>query len=121
YKRSIQRPNYQDLNPFKFYLNDFTIVAGNPNLQPVIVNHGVLGTSLAKGVYTFEAYYKTLSDNIFELPLQDNANNILTYTPLNLEKTTEYGFDFITHFNVVENWSVYFVTSFFNTKDQGQI
>lgn len=121
YKRSIGRPDYQSLNPFQFYLNDVTIVVGNPNLKPVIVDNVVLGTSLGQGVYTIEAYYKTYSNNIFELPLQDNVNNILTYTPLNLDKTVEYGIDFITYFNVVDTWSVYFATSFFNAEDQGQI
>ncbi|RXJ52905.1 TonB-dependent receptor [Gelidibacter gilvus] len=121
YKRSIGRPDYQSLNPFQFYLNDVTIVAGNPNLKPVIVDNVVLGTSLGQGVYTVEAYYKAYSNNIFELPLQDNVNNILTYTPLNLDKTVEYGIDFITYFNVIDTWSVYFATSFFNAEDQGQI
>ncbi|OBX26608.1 outer membrane receptor protein involved in Fe transport [Gelidibacter algens] len=120
YKRSIQRPNYQNLNPFQFYLNDFNIVTGNPNLQPVIVDHAVLGTSLFRGTYTVEAYYKTYTNNIFELPFQDNTNTILIYTPVNLSKTIEFGFDFITYFYVMDNWSLYFVTSFFNTKDEAE-
>lgn len=120
YKKSIQRPNYQNLNPFQFYLNDVNIVTGNPNLQPVIVDHAVIGTSLAQGTYTLEAYYKTYSNTIFELPFQDNVNNILIYTPVNLDKTVEFGFDFITYFYVLENWSVYFVTSFFNTQDEAE-
>ncbi|WP_246139147.1 outer membrane beta-barrel family protein [Gelidibacter salicanalis] len=120
YKKSIQRPNYQNLNPFQFYLNDFNIVTGNPNLKPVIVDHAVIGTSLVQGTYTLEAYYKTYSNNIFELPYQDNVNNILTYTPVNLDKTVEFGFDFITYFYMLENWSVYFVTSFFNTHDEAE-
>lgn len=121
YKRSINRPDYQDLNPFQFYLNDFTIVAGNPNLEPVVVNHAAIGTSLDKGKYTIEAYYKSYDNNIFEIPLQDNSNKTIIYTPLNLRKTVEFGLDFITYFYVVENWSVYFATSFFNTKDEGSI
>lgn len=121
YKRSIERPHYQSLNPFQFYLNDVSLVTGNPNLKPVIADNVVLGTSLGQGVYTIEAYYKTLNNNIFELPLQDNVNNILTYTPVNLDKTVEYGLDFITYFNVVNRWSVYFVTSFYNAEDQGEI
>lgn len=120
YKRSILRPNYRDLNPFQFYLNDFTITTGNPNLRPVIIDHAVLGTSLAQGTYTFEGYYKRYNRNIFELPFQDNVNNILSYTPVNLNKTVEFGFDFITYLPVVENWSVYFVTSFYNTRDEAE-
>ena len=28
YKRSIERPDFQSLNPFKLYLNDYTLVSG---------------------------------------------------------------------------------------------
>lgn len=118
YKRSIQRPDYQSLNPFKLFLNDNTIVVGNPNLQPVIVNHGVVGTTLF-GNYTVEAYYKTSKNNSFELPRQNNEESILTYVPVNLDETVEFGFDFSTYFNVLDNWSIYFVTSFYNVEDKG--
>jgi len=118
YKRSIQRPDYQSLNPFKLFLNDNTIVVGNPNLQPVIVNHGVVGTTLF-GNYTVEAYYKTSKNNSFELPRQNNEESILTYVPVNLDETVEFGLDFATYFNVLANWSVYFVTSFYNVEDKG--
>ena len=117
YKRSIERPSYQDLNPFKFYLNDFTIVSGNPNLRPILTDHAVIGTSLFKR-FTVESYYKVNHDNIFELPLQNNDNNTVTYTTINLKKTTEYGFDFSVYFDVASNWSVYLVTSFYNQKNE---
>lgn len=119
YKRSISRPDYQKLNPFQFYLNDFTIVAGNPALKPVISDHAVIGTSFFK-IFTFEAYYLVSNKNIYELPRQNNENNTITYTALNLDKTIDYGFDFSTYFDVVNNWSVYFLTSFFNINDKGE-
>ena len=34
YGRRIDRPAYQDLNPFLFFLDEFTYQAGNPYLQP---------------------------------------------------------------------------------------
>ena len=34
YKRSIYRPSYTDLNPFTFFINENTVVRGNPNLVP---------------------------------------------------------------------------------------
>lgn len=121
YKRSIQRPSYQDLNPFQFYLNDVTIVTGNPNLQPIKIDYAVLGTTFGQGGYTIEAYYKSSADNIFELPLQDNENHIITNTPVNLRKTTEYGLDFLSNFNILDGWTAYVLTSFFNAQDQGTI
>lgn len=120
YKRSIQRPNYANLNPFQFYLNDNTIVTGNPNLQPVFTDHYLVGTTL-NDMFTFEVYYKKYENNIFELPLQDNATNIITYTPVNIKSTTEIGFDFETYFDVTERWSLYFGSSTYNYKDEGVI
>ncbi len=118
YKRSIERPDFQSLNPFKLYLNDYTLVSGNPNLKPVFTDHVVLGTSFYKSIFTVEAYYIKSDQNIYELPRQDNVNNTLIYSPINIDKTTEYGFDLSVNFNVTDRWAAYFVTSFYNRKDE---
>ncbi|WP_452225404.1 TonB-dependent receptor domain-containing protein [Lacinutrix chionoecetis] len=120
YKRTLSRPSYQLLNPFNFFLNDNTIVTGNPNIQPSFTNHFVVGTTLNQR-YTFEAYYKDITNDIIELPRQDNANNLLIYSPTNIGNTKEFGFDFITYFDVMDNWFVYFVTSFYNIQDEAFI
>lgn len=117
YKRSISRPNYQDLNPFQFYLNDYSLVTGNPNLKPIFIDYGVFGISFEE-TYFIEAYYSKKKNNIYELPLQDNNTNIVSWTPINFDKTIEYGFDFLTNFYVNDRWFVYAVTSFYNIKDQ---
>ncbi|MBN2868829.1 MAG: TonB-dependent receptor [Flavobacteriaceae bacterium] len=117
YKRSISRPDYQDLNPFNFFLNDNMIVTGNPYLQPTFTDKFVLGTSI-KNSYTFEFYYKEISDQIYEIPIQDNNNNIITFQPINIANTTDFGFDFITYFDISKSWSVYFVTSFYNIAEE---
>ncbi len=117
YKRSIERPSYQLLNPFNFFLNDNTIVTGNPNLLPAFNNHFVIGTSIFER-YTVEAYYKETKNKINELPIQDNTNNIIVYSPTNISGRKEFGFDFVTYFDVVDSWSVYFVTSFYNIEEE---
>lgn len=38
YSRRIDRPAYQDLNPFEFKLNDYTFMKGNTNLKPQYTN-----------------------------------------------------------------------------------
>jgi outer membrane receptor protein involved in Fe transport len=116
YKRSIQRPNYQNLNPFQFFLNDFTVVSGNPALQPIISSYSTIGTSFYK-YFTVSTYYKSSKNNIYELPRQDNINNIITFQPINFDKTVEFGFDFEVYFNVTKRWSIYAVTSFYNIED----
>jgi len=39
YGRRIDRPAYQDLNPFLFFLDQYTYAAGNPYLQPQYTNN----------------------------------------------------------------------------------
>ena len=117
YKRSIARPSYTDLNPFRFFLNDNYIVTGNPNLAPAILDHYVIGITFME-VFTVEAYYQNYDGKISELPRQNNDSNIIEYVPVNLDKTVEFGFDFSAFFDVVDNWFLYFATSFYNIKEE---
>lgn len=45
YGRRIDRPAYQDLNPFLFFLDQYTYQAGNPYLQPQYTQNVELGHS----------------------------------------------------------------------------
>ncbi len=117
YKRSIARPSYAALNPFRFFLNDNYVVSGNPFLVPTFVDHAVIGTSLTD-FFTFEAYYKNYDGAISEIPRQDNTSNVIEYISVNFDKSVEFGFDFITNFDVTNRWSVYAVTSFYNFEEE---
>lgn len=117
YKRSIVRPDYQDLNPFRFYYNDNNLFVGNPNLLPEIEDQFVFGTSFLQH-FVIEAYYKNQKNKFHVLPLQDNETKIFTYTPLNFDKTVEYGFDFSVNFSPLKDWTVDFLTSFYNIETQ---
>lgn len=114
YKRSITRPDYQLLNPFNFFLTDNIIVSGNPNLQPSFTNSFAIGTTLSDQ-YTIEAFYYKTNDQFFELPLQDNLNTIIRYSPANISNTTEFGVYFLSYFQIAENWSSYFLSGTLNT------
>ncbi|WP_179021427.1 outer membrane beta-barrel family protein [Winogradskyella forsetii] len=117
YKRSIARPSYTDLNPFTFFLNENTVVLGNPNLVPTYIDHYVLGTNFLEH-FTVEAYYKNFDGDIVELPRQNNQTNIIAFTPTNLDKKVEYGFDFIFDYYPTNTWNLYFVTSFYNISEE---
>ncbi|MEM9679082.1 MAG: outer membrane beta-barrel family protein [Bacteroidota bacterium] len=117
YKRSIQRPNYTNLNPFSFFLNENALVSGNPNLLPTFQDHYVIGTSFLE-YFTIEAYYINYDGAINEIPLQDNTTNIIAYTPVNIDKTVDFGFDFSVAFDATDRWSIYAVTSFYNVSEE---
>jgi outer membrane receptor protein involved in Fe transport len=117
YKRSIERPSYAALNPFRFFLNDNYVVTGNPFLVPKFTDHFVLGTNITN-FFTFEAYYQNFDGAISEIPRQNNTTNVIEYISVNFDKTVEFGFDFITNFNITNKWSVYAVTSFYNFEEE---
>ncbi|MBF8149054.1 TonB-dependent receptor [Winogradskyella sp. F6397] len=117
YKRSIERPSYTDLNPFTFFLNENTVVLGNPNLMPMYRDHYKIGTNFLEH-FTVEAYYMDFDGDIVELPRQNNATNTIAYTPTNLEKKIEYGFDFVFDYYPTNTWNLYFVTSFYNISEE---
>lgn len=117
YKRSITRPSYTNLNPFTFFLNENTVVLGNPNLVPTYRDHYKVGTSFLEH-FTVEAYYMNYDGDIVELPRQNNQTNIVAYTPVNLDKKIEYGFDFLFDYYPTNTWNLYFVTSFYNISEE---
>ena len=117
YKRTILRPDYSDLNPFQFLLNDNIIVTGNPDLKPAYSNRWDVGTIL-NDTHTFEVSLITTNGNFAELGFQDNDTNILTYTPQNIGKTAELNFAYETFFTAFDRLSIYFVTVMYYTKEE---
>lgn len=117
YKRSITRPSYTDLNPFTFFLNENTQVLGNPNLVPSYRDHFKIGTNFLE-YFTVEAYYMNYDGDIVELPRQNNDTNSIAYTPTNLDKKVDYGFDFAFDYYPTNTWNLYFVTSFYNISEE---
>lgn len=118
YKRSIARPKYTALNPFRFFLNDNLVVVGNPELVPTFIDHYVVGTTLFDELITIEAYYKNFDGAISEIPRQNNDTNIVEYKYVNFDKTIEFGFDLLIDYNITENWNASFGTSFYNIEEE---
>lgn len=61
YGRRIDRPNYQDLNPFVYILDKFSYFSGNPFLRPQFSNEYKLSYRY-KNKFTIAAFYDHISD-----------------------------------------------------------
>jgi hypothetical protein len=116
FSRRIQRPSFDDLNPFRYNFTDFSFVTGNPRLQPAITNRYKVGVEI-DDTFFIEAYYAYNKSAIFELTLQDNQNDVIQYIASNIQKSVDYGLDFVTYFPVTDTWDVSFVSSVFNISD----
>jgi outer membrane receptor protein involved in Fe transport len=63
YGRRIDRPGYQSLNPFMFFIDKYTYEAGNPYLRPQYSNNFEL-THIYKGKLTTTLNY-SITENLF--------------------------------------------------------
>ncbi|GAB3959484.1 outer membrane beta-barrel family protein [Spirosoma harenae] len=83
YSRRIDRPDYQNLNPFVFYLDPYTYQKGNPFLRPQYTNSVEL-THVFKNAFTTTLGFSRTTDFINrETPRQIAAENITYVTPEN--------------------------------------
>lgn len=102
YKRSIHRPRYESLNPFKFFITENNYIGGNPNLVPAIKDRITLSYS-HNNKWLFDLYYENVKNELGHLSFQNNQNNTLRSVENNLDKAYQYSFD-ITFFNSLTSW-----------------
>jgi len=102
YTRRIERPRYQSLNPFKYFLNDFNFNAGNPNLVPAITNRITLGYTI-KDRWFFDLYYEHTKNSLSILTFQDNDTRTKRYMDANLIDDFQYSLD-LTFFQRFTPW-----------------
>ena len=102
YSRSVERPRYQSLNPFKYFITERNFNGGNPKLVPAIEDKITL-TFDHKGKLFFEFYYQNIENSLDILILQNNTNSTLSGIDANMIKSYQYAFD-ITYFNSLNAW-----------------
>lgn len=105
YSRRIDRPNYQDLNPFEYRLDELSFQKGNPFLRPQYSNTiGV--THTYKGTLSTSVNYTSIEDvstRITEAAGENSARLIF----VNLAKQTNLGVTVSYPFSVTKWWNVY--------------
>lgn len=102
YSRSIGRPRYQSLNPFKYFITERDFTGGNPNLVPSIDDKITL-TFDHKNKLFFELYYQNTENSLDVLTFQNNSNSTLEKIDANLIKSYQYAFD-ILYYNSITTW-----------------
>jgi len=108
YTKSISRPNYQNLNPFRYFINENNFNEGNPQLVPAISDRIALNYTY-DGVWTFEAYYETIDNSLSALTFQDNENRTLRNSNANLLRDFQYSFDIQYTPRNLPSWLYFYV------------
>lgn len=102
YSRRIDRPRYESLNPFRYFLNENDYNAGNPNLRAAISDNFNLNYTL-KGSYFFDVYYRDYGNSPATLAFQNNDRQFIRRVSMNLLENKTYGLD-ITHVRMLTDW-----------------
>jgi iron complex outermembrane receptor protein len=77
YSRRIDRPAYQDLNPFEFRLNDYTYMKGNTQLRPQYTNSfGITNTYKYK--LNTRLNYSHVKDMFAQIPDTSGSKSLLS-------------------------------------------
>jgi hypothetical protein len=102
YSRRITRPNFAQLNPFRFYNSPLNYYVGNPNLQPS-------KTDMLRIAYTHQAlnialYLGRESDPMTRYPEYDSITNVLEYLGRNLPYNDFAGIEISVPFTVNKWW-----------------
>jgi hypothetical protein len=104
YSKRITRPTFNDLAPFTYYVNENTLITGNPSLQPSLINK-------LQADYTVKQYLFSLSyskeNNAFARfqPHTDSVNNKIVLTAENLINQKTASALMVIPFNLTKWWS----------------
>ncbi|MBB6369246.1 TonB-dependent receptor [Chryseobacterium shigense] len=107
FSRRITRPSYNQLNPFKFYLDPTTYKAGNPDLNPQTTMNYELTYSMNSKYFATLSYSKT-KNNITDVikPVTENGENITVQTNENLNSASYFGLYLIAPVKVARWWDM---------------
>ncbi|WP_339703065.1 outer membrane beta-barrel protein [uncultured Marixanthomonas sp.] len=110
YTKSISRPNYQNLNPFRYFINENNFNEGNPRLVPAISDKIAFNYSY-NNIWSFEAYYETIDNSLSALTFQDNEKRTLRNSEANLLRDFQYSFDIQYTPRNLPSWLYFYVVT----------
>ncbi|TAL60442.1 MAG: hypothetical protein EPN85_07220 [Bacteroidetes bacterium] len=91
YSRRIDRPSYEDLNPFIFYLDQYTFEKGNPFLKPQFTDALAVEYSLMDAVFLSTELSRT-HDAMTDITEQIDSTGATFLTHLNLSTVDNAAF-----------------------------
>lgn len=103
YSRRIDRPQYDNLNPFTFNLDPYTVIKGNPFLKPQYTNNFELNYTYNKSLIVTLGYSRT-TDVITEVPGTDPLTKVSFVTDDNLQTLDNYSINIYTPYTLTKWW-----------------
>jgi hypothetical protein len=104
FSRRIDRPSYGDLNPFVFFLDNYTFKVGNPMLTPQITYSLELSHTFM-GAFSTTLGYSHTTNVITEILKQDTQARKSYQTTANMAERTNYSLGFSLPIPIAKWWT----------------
>jgi iron complex outermembrane receptor protein len=117
YSRRIDRPNYQDLNPFEFKLDELTFQKGNPFLRPQFSNSFSLTHTFNYTLNTTLSYSHT-NDLMAELTDTSGTDGAAFIRTENIAEQDLVSLSISYPFSLSKSWNVFANTSVTNSHNE---
>jgi iron complex outermembrane receptor protein len=104
YSRRIDRPSYEDLNPFIYYLDQYTYEQGNPFLKPQYTNSFELNYTYNHTINVSLGYSRT-TDVINQALVTDTLTKATYQTNVNLSTQNSYSLNFNSPYTITKWWT----------------
>ena len=114
YSRRIDRPSYDNLNPFIYLLDKYTYMQGNPQLRPQFTKSSQLSYTY-KGSTTFSLSYSKTTDVMTQITEQDDDTKITFAQERNLKNQTIWSFNVYSPVPIKKWWNMNNNAQVFNT------
>lgn len=120
YGRRIERPDYEDLNPFILFLDKYTYEQGNPNLRPQFA-HNIELSHNYKGFLNTTLNYTKATDLINEVLEQFPDRNETAVKKSNIASQEQFGIAVSAAGQIRKWWTGNIYINLFNNKFKGVV
>ena len=103
YSRRIDRPGYQQLNPFRYFIDPYSYMEGNPFLQPQLTNAYEFSYTFMK-LYTVTFNYSHTMQAMTQITKQIDSTRTTFVTTENLDANDNYGIGVSLPFTFASWW-----------------
>ncbi|WP_207429946.1 outer membrane beta-barrel family protein [Sabulibacter ruber] len=105
YNRRINRPRYELLNPFMFYLDPYSLVQGNPYLKPQYTHSFSLAQTFRQR-YNLVLDYSLTKDFIAEVPAQISSDQVTVLQQQNIDDMRSMSATLVAPVRVSAKWEM---------------
>ena len=114
YSRQIDRPSYDNLNPFIYLLDKYPYMQGNQQLRPQLTKSLQLSYTY-KGATTFSLSYSKTTDVMTQITEQNDDTKITFAQERNLDNQTVWSFNVYSPVPIKKWWNMNNNAQVFNT------